>query len=67
MLRVITIRVGIKSDFPSIVHEIAWLIRESHIDDSELSGLSGVNYNIIENIDVGLRYNHNLFFYVYFF
>ena len=26
----------------------------------ELSGFIGINYNVIDNLDIGLRYNHGL-------
>ena len=35
-------------------------ITDLYDNEFEISGLIGINYNIIKNIDLGLRYNHGL-------
>lgn len=35
-------------------------ITDNYDNHFEISGLIGVNYNILENFDIGLRYNHGL-------
>ena len=35
-------------------------LAERSVDRFELSGLIGINYSLIENLDIGLRYNHGL-------
>ena len=62
-----------KKIFVSLGHEFAWLVDATkeytngetvslseYNKDLELSGLIGLNYNIIKNLDVGLRYSRGL-------
>jgi len=53
--------------FVSVGPEIAYLAEKNYANPSfELSGLVGVNYNIIKHIDLGLRYNHGLTYFTSF-